>query len=332
MKKLLMLIGSVCLALMLAVPIVAGCAAPTPTEEYPTKPIKIVAAFAAGGSADRNARLIEPYLEKELDVPVVVENRAGAGTEIGTTYVFREPPDGYVILQTLWEYLAFSTILRTPMYLYEDLVSLVIHYGEPRILIVTKDSPFNNLADIIEAAKREPGKLAFSCSGGGGQEILERVLADRLNLDYHVLTYKGGSLARAAVLGGQVDVGIGETSGAYYLRDEMKCVGIFDDKINPLWPEGEPINEQLKPYGVEVPYFVVYAPLMVRREVKEQYPERFNKLFDAFLKASKDPEYLKKAEEMGIAPSLVWESPEKYIETFEEYYKVLEEMKHLMEV
>ncbi len=328
MKKKILLIP---LALLLTISLVAtGC--PAPVEEYPTKPVKIVAAFAAGGSADRNARLIQPYLEKELGVPVIVENRPGAGSEIACTYLFREPGDGYVILQNLWEYLAFSTILRTPMYLYEDIVPLVVHYGEPRILIVRKDSPFNNLADIIEAAKREPGKLAVSCSGGGGQEILQRVLAERLNLDVRVLTYKGGSLARAAVLGGHVDVGIGETSGAYYLRDEMKSVGVFADEISPLWPEGEPINAQLKPYGVEVPYFVVYAPLMVRREVEEQYPERFNKLFDAFLKASKDPEYLQKAEEMGIAPSLLWESPEKYIEIFDEYYKVLVEMKHLMEV
>ncbi len=111
---------------------------------------------------DRNARLIQPYLEKELGVPVIVENRPGAGSEIACTYLFREPGDGYVILQNLWEYLAFSTILRTPMYLYEDIVPLIVHYGEPRILIVRKDSPFNNLADIIEAAKREPGKLAVS--------------------------------------------------------------------------------------------------------------------------------------------------------------------------
>ncbi|OGP89027.1 MAG: hypothetical protein A2156_05115 [Deltaproteobacteria bacterium RBG_16_48_10] len=301
-------------------------------EDYPNKPIKAIVAFSAGGGNDQCMRLIQPYLAKELGVPVVVENRDGGGGEIATTLLYREPADGYTILSNNDEYIAVSTVLRTPAYKYEDIVPVVMELIEPRILLVKKSSPFNTLTDIIEASKKNPGKLAFGGATSGNQQLLLLILRERLKLDYRFVGYPGGAPSRAAMLGGHIDGAIGETAGAYYLRDQTKAVCLFYDKPSPLWPEAKPVNEQLTRYGVKLPELALYRIYYARRELKEKYPERYSKLQNAFIKASKDPEYQEKAEKMGFARVQVWAPAEKYKDVLSEQIEVFRETKDLWKV
>jgi len=223
----------------------------------------------------------------------------------------------------------FSTVLRNPIYDYEDFEILLVQFIDPRILVVKKESPYNSLEDIVDAIGKKPGKIAIGCSAGGNQHLILLTLRDKLNLDFKIVGYKGGSAARAAMLGGHVDGAMGETSGAYYLRDQTKAIILFDDKYNDLWPEAIPYTEQLKPYGVEMPDLATYCIYMVRKEVKQKYPDRFNRLKEAFLAASKDPKYLELADKAGFTPVLVWEDAIKYKDSFQEQLKLFKETKHL---
>jgi len=296
---------------------------------FPEKPVKAIVAFSAGGGNDRAMRLIQPYLEKELGQPLVVENRGGAGTEIANTLLYRAPADGYTFMSTNWAYLVLTTILRKPVYKYEDFAAVVVELVDPRIVLVKKDSPYNNLKDVIEDTKKKPGKIAFGCSAGGNQQLLLFGLRDLLKLDFKVVGYKGGSPARAAMLGGHVDAAMGETGGAYYLRDQTKALCVFHDKVSPMWPEAKPANEQLKPYGVKIPDLARYSLYMVRSEAKKKYPDRFAKLVDAFLKASKNPEYVAKAEKAGIRKTQVWAPGEKFQAVFKEQVDFFRKTKSL---
>jgi tripartite-type tricarboxylate transporter receptor subunit TctC len=298
-------------------------------DDYPTKPIRAIVAFSAGGGNDQSMRLIQPFLEKELGVPVVVENRGGGGSEIANTLLYRAPPDGYTLLSNNSSYVAMTTILRKPVYKYEDIVPVVVELIDPRILLVKKDSSFNTLTDIIEAIKKKPGKMAFGVGAGGNQQLLLLALREALKLDYRIVGYKGGSRSRAAMLGGHVDGAMGEIGGAYYLRDQTKAVCIFYDQPNRMWPEAKPVNEQLKPYGVRIPDLALYRIYWVTRELKEKHPDRVATLQKAFLRASKNPEYLKKAEKVGFSKILVWSPAEKYESVLKEQIKFFRKTKHL---
>jgi tripartite-type tricarboxylate transporter receptor subunit TctC len=298
-------------------------------DDYPSKPIRVIVAFSAGGGNDQSMRLIQPFLEKELGVPVVVENRGGGGSEIANTLLYRAPADGYTLLSNNSSYVAMTTILRTPVYKYEDIVPVVVELIDPRILLVKKDSPYNTLTDIIEAVKKNPGKMAFGVGAGGNQQLLLLSLREALKLDYRIVGYKGGSRSRAAMLGGHVDGAMGEIGGAYYLRDQTKAVCIFYDQPNPLWPEAKPVNEQLKPYGVRTPDLALYRIYWATREFKEKHPDRFATLQKAFLKASKNPEYLKRAEKVGFLKILVWSPAEKYESVLKEQIEFFRKTKHL---
>lgn len=298
-------------------------------QDFPNKPIIAMVAFGPGGSTDTTMRLIQPYLEKELGVPVIVENHPGAGTEIANTLLLSKPADGYTFEAANWEHLVLTTIKQEPKYSYDDFTPLVIQAVNKLILLVKKDSPINNLKDFIEEAKKNPGKLSISCSAGGCQELQMLILRDKFGIDFKVIEYSGGAAARTAMLGGHTDAATGEVTGAYYLREETKAIVIFSDEPDSMWPEAEPITEQVKSYDVDIPILVAYEIYLVQKELKEQYPDRYDILVNAFLKASQDPEYLKTAEDLGVTSALVWKRAEEYKDEFEKAYKLFQDTKDL---
>jgi len=199
-------------------------------QDFPNKPITAIVAFGPGGSTDTTMRLIQPYLEKELGVPVNVVNHPGAGTEIANTLLWSKPVDGYTFEAVNWEHVVLTTIKREPKYSYDDFSPLVVQAVNKLILLVKKDSQLNSLRDFIEEAKKNPGKLSVSCSAGGCQELQMLILREKLGIDFKIIEYSGGSKARTAMLGGHTDAGTGEATGAYYLRDETKAIVIFSDE------------------------------------------------------------------------------------------------------
>jgi tripartite-type tricarboxylate transporter receptor subunit TctC len=298
-------------------------------EPFPQKPLKVIVAFSAGGGSDREARMLQPFLEKRLGVPVVIDNRPGGGTQIANTILQRAPADGYTVLYTNWDALVLSTIVSKPEYRLDEFEPLAVHLIDPTIILVAKSSPYNTLNDFAQAAKENPGKLAFGATAGDTQQLLVLAIRDRLKLDVRVVGYPGGGPSRAAMLGGHVDAAMAEVTSGYYLRDQAKAIAIFSDRVYSEWPEAKPINEQLKTHGANIANVSRYGLYMVRADLRVKYPGRFSKLQSALLEAGKDSEYRAAAMKAGVGSTLVWQPADRFREELGELQRFFETTKYL---
>jgi tripartite-type tricarboxylate transporter receptor subunit TctC len=180
----------------------------TQAQDYPTRPLKIVVPFAAGGPADNYARFMGQQLQAELGQNFIVENKPGAGSIIGTDFVAKAAPDGYTLLlmsnaQTVNE----SLVTTKPYALLKDFVGIApINYSD-LLLVVHPRVAAKNLQELIALAKRQPGKLNYASSGNGTPYHMAGELFKAMaGIDITHVPYKGSSGARTDLLGGQVDL------------------------------------------------------------------------------------------------------------------------------
>jgi tripartite-type tricarboxylate transporter receptor subunit TctC len=168
-------------ALILGLVLAAG--APALAEDYPTRPVTIVVPTGPGGSMEMVARLLAPRLEQRLGKPFVIENRAGAGTNIGATAVARSAPDGHTLLMATSSTMAINaSIYKTlPFDPQKDLMPIVLYARVPFVLVVNPSSPIETAADLVKLAKEKPGTLSFGSSGIGTAQPLNDVLGGHLN-------------------------------------------------------------------------------------------------------------------------------------------------------
>ncbi len=175
---------------------------------YPVKPIRILVGYAPGGATDIVARSVAIKMQETLGQPVIVENRAGASSNIASEFVARSTPDGYTLLlgtianatnMTAYKNMGYDTM--------RDFVHITQFMTAPSVLTTHPSLPAKNLKDLIAVAKQNPGKLAFSSSGNGGSPHLAgEMLKMRANIDLIHVPYKGAAPAIADLLGGQVQM------------------------------------------------------------------------------------------------------------------------------
>jgi tripartite-type tricarboxylate transporter receptor subunit TctC len=177
-------------------------------QGYPTKPVKIIVPFAAGGPADNYARFMAQRLQDELKQSFIVEDRPGAGSIIGTDFAAKSPNDGYTLLmmsntQTVNE----SLIPNKPFNLMKDFVGVAPINFSDLILVVNPSVPVKTVPELISLAKSKPGKLNFASSGNGTPYHMAGELFNSLaGINITHIPYKGSSGARTDVIGGQVDM------------------------------------------------------------------------------------------------------------------------------
>jgi tripartite-type tricarboxylate transporter receptor subunit TctC len=178
-------------------------------QTYPTKPIRIVVPYAAGGTSDILARQIGPKLTEAFGQPVIVENKPGANGNVGAEFVARSAPDGYTLLLTDLGGLVISASVypKLPFNPSKDFSPVVMVSYSPHVLAVHPAVEVKNVAELIAMAKAHPGKLNFAISGIGGAPQLAGIeFAQRAGLNWTYIPYKGGSDAVTAVVGGQAHV------------------------------------------------------------------------------------------------------------------------------
>ena len=189
-------------ALAIALPVLAQA-------EYPSKPIRIVVPFAAGGTSDILARAIGPKLTGAWGQPVVVENRAGANGNVGADFVAKSAPDGYTMLLSDIGALAInpSVYPDMPFDPAKDFSPIVMVSYSPHVLAVHPSLPVKDVKELIAYAKANPGKLNFANSGTGGAPHLAGVeFAARTGVQWTYIPYKGGSAAVQDVIAGNANV------------------------------------------------------------------------------------------------------------------------------
>ena len=178
-------------------------------ETFPGKPIKLIVPFPAGGPADTIGRLVAEKMAASLGQPVVVENRGGAGGAVGTAVVAKAEPDGYTIGISTAGALAISPSLQDKLAYnpLKDLQPLTLAARVPELLVVAKDVPVANLAELIAYAKANPGKLNFASSGPGSMPHLAGELLKRqAGIDIVHLPYRGAAPAVTDLIGGHVQM------------------------------------------------------------------------------------------------------------------------------
>ena len=178
-------------------------------DKYPSRPIMFVCPYAAGGNADQRSRQIGRYLSTALGQPVIVDDKPGAGGNIGTDFIAKAKPDGYVIGMGNFAPLAVNpTMFKKMNYdAAKDLTPICLIEKGPLVLMVPANSPFKSVKDVIAAAKASPGKLSFASGGLGGSHHLSGEMFKSLaGLEMTHIPYKGGAPATTDLLGGQVDM------------------------------------------------------------------------------------------------------------------------------
>lgn len=183
---------------------------------FPDKPIRIIVPFSPGGGTDLVARTISEGMARELGQSVVVENRPGAGTTIGTDFVVKSPADGYtLLLATFAQAVNPSLIKNLPYNASRDLIPVAMVGNSPNVLVVPSQSPFQSVADVIAYAQKFPGKLTYASQGNGTSAHLAGELFISLTkVEMVHIPYKGASQAITDVLGGQVQMTFATASAA----------------------------------------------------------------------------------------------------------------------
>jgi tripartite-type tricarboxylate transporter receptor subunit TctC len=197
------------LAVVLLVVLTAGLTGPTAAQsDYPVKPVRIIVPFGPGGSSDVIARILQAPLQQELGQGIIIENRAGAGSNLGTAAAARADADGYTLLITTSAFVAnpglYKSLPYDPVRDFAPIADLAV---APNILVTTPMTGIKSLADVIMRAKANPDKLNYSSAGvGTTPHLAVELLKLKAGINLTHITYGGGGPATQALLAGTVDL------------------------------------------------------------------------------------------------------------------------------
>ena len=208
---------------------------------YPSKPINLIVPYGAGGSADSRSRQLAQKMSLILKQPIVVDNKPGAGGNIGTEFVARSAPDGYTIGMGNFAPMAVNkTLFGNLRYDPEtDISPIILIEKGPLVLVVHPNSPYKTIQDIVTAAKAKPGTLTFSSGGiGGSHQLSAELFMQNAGIKMIHVPYKSGSAGLTDLMGGNVDMMFDQMYSAVpsIKADKLRPIAITSKKRSPLLP------------------------------------------------------------------------------------------------
>lgn len=267
-------------------------------QEFPSRPIKLVAPLAPGGATDLVARVLAERAGKILGQPMVVENRPGAGGTVGSALVVQSPPDGHTLLMGTIGTLAISPAMypKMPYDTDRDLTPVVLVAGGQFALVVHPSFPARNFEEFLEQARAQPGKINYGSAGNGstlhlGMELLASMAGLRLT---HV-PYKGSGPLVTALAAGEVQVGLPDVpSVMQFVRSgRLRALAVTGMQRDPTLPDVPTVTESgIRGYDVVV-WLGVMAPARTP-------PEIINRLNEAMVRALREPEVSARLKEFGM--------------------------------
>lgn len=255
--------------------------APSMAQAYPTKPIKLIIPFPAGGATDIVGRVVAQQLGVELGQTVVVDNRAGAAGVIGSESVARAAPDGYTILLSTSSTHTIGPILnpKIPFSPTKDFTPIMYLAASPQVVVVPLSSPANTMPELIDYIKKNPGKLNFGSAGTGGIPHLstERFLAMTGTKMTHV-PYKGTALAMPDLMAGRLDLMFDSISVSLpHIRDgKVRALAVTSPKPSSVAPN-IPTLSQFVPGYESLTWFGVFGPAGLPPAIQEKLNQALNK-------------------------------------------------------
>lgn len=289
---------AVCAALAFVLSYVAAYyVIPAYADEYPNKPITMIVAYSAGGGSDLAARTVAKYTEKYLGQPIVVENRPGAGGQMGFTTLSKAKPDGYTLGMLNVPTMNIIMSVRKCSFDMSSFTPIANAIVDPVVLAVEKDSEFKTMKDFIDYAKANPGKVQLGIDGPLTNGQLQMLIMEKaLGIELKYVFYNGASPALTAAIGGHT---FGTTPGAseaqpYVENDQVRVLAVFAESRFPGLPDAPTFEEAT---GINISYVPSLRgfgmPAGVPAEIR-------NKVSEAMKKAIEDPEFQAKAAEIGL--------------------------------
>jgi tripartite-type tricarboxylate transporter receptor subunit TctC len=292
--KLLMAAG---LAAALAVAILPG--AVSAQGSYPTRPIKFIVPFPGGGLNDILARIVGDKLQAKWGQPIVIENKTGAGGNIGADVVYQAAPDGYTLLLSPPGPLAVNqTLYKKLSYRPEEFVPITVVGSVPNVVIVRKDLPVNSLQELIDYIKARPGQVPFGSQGNGATPHLTAMMFQTMTGTQMIhVPYRGETLVLNDMIGGHVDLFFGNIGAvkALYADGKVKVLATADTNRSPDLPEIPTTAEAGLPGLVSTGWFAFAGPPKLPAALQSQ-------IADAVIAVLKMPDVQAKFRTISVTP------------------------------
>lgn len=288
------------LCVAVAVGAAVGVGLSTAQAAYPDKPVRIVVPFAPGGGTDIIARTLGHEMSLELGQPVIIENKPGAGTIIGTDAVAKSAADGYsLVISTFAHAVNPSLMDRLPYSTEKDFAPVILVGRSPLVLVVRSDSPYQSVQDVLSAAKANPGRVTFASQGNATSAHLAGELFQHLaKVELTHVPYRGAGPALTDVIGGQVDIMFGTAAavGSFVESGTLKAVAVTTAERAPVRPDVPTVAESGVPEFMVEAWYGLYAPAGTP-------PEVIARLNEAAAKAAQSESFLRRVEPEGLITS-----------------------------
>jgi tripartite-type tricarboxylate transporter receptor subunit TctC len=287
-------------------------------DKFPSRPITVIVPFAPGGDTDIRARILQPFLQKRLGVPVVIMNRGGAGGLIGYEMIARAAPNGYTTGAINFPS-AYAPILDgTAKYRADEFEPLIMQSSTTIVVGTAADGPYKTLRDLVAAAKKDPGAVPFAIPGVGTPAHLAHVQFERVaGAQFNVVPFGGGAKVVEAMLSQTVAAGVFNNTEAAPLvaGGRMRVLAVFADSPDPLLPNA--------PTAATAGYLVSYGSSGGFAAPKGIPPEILAVLTQAFQSAAQDAEYIKAADQKIPLQYMGRDAYARFLDT---QYQVLSEL------
>jgi tripartite-type tricarboxylate transporter receptor subunit TctC len=275
-------------------------ATPALAQDFPRRSIQMIVAFPAGGGTDVGARVLASIAEKELGQPIIVVNKVGAGGQVGWTEASRARPDGYTV--AFINLPGLNTIILDPerkaLFGVDHFIPVINQVVDPGIIWVRGDSPYKSLADLIDAARKNPGKISACTTGILSDDHLAILMThEAAKVDFRIVHFDGGAQQLTAILGGHVEVAFDNVGGGAVKRmqsGEVRVLAVMDPVRSKFMPD--------VPTTAELGYPTIISNSSRGVAVPKGTPPAAIKVIEtAFAKAMANPEHVRKLEDAGLA-------------------------------
>jgi tripartite-type tricarboxylate transporter receptor subunit TctC len=268
-------------ASLAAVP-VCGFGQSGPGQTYPAKPVRIIVPLAPGGNVDIVARSIAQQLTENLGQQVIVENRPGASSLVGTQLAAKSAPDGYTLLAVANTFAMVPSIVTRPGYdPLKDFSGITLTCLVPQVLVVNPALPVRSVKELIALAKARPGELSYATSGPGGTgHMASELFSRQVGVKMLHVPYKGNSQAIIDVIGGQVMLMFDQvsTSEPYIKAGKLRGLAVTSRARSPLFPGLPTIDQAGVPGFEDITFNGLVAPAGTPREILVRVNEEVAKV------------------------------------------------------